>query len=134
VKKKPSVAKSVEESSVKEKDKGGRPLKEIDAELVGKLASIHCTKREIASIVGCHIQTLDHDRFTDILQKGQDEGKMSLKRKMFEVALKGNCAMLIWLSKQHLGMRDKQPDEVQQLNYTVVINEPSKVETIEGKK
>lgn len=118
----------------KEKDKGGRPFKEIDMEAVRKLSALHCTKQEIASFVGCHLDTLYHERFAEVLQKGADEGKISLKRKMYEVAMSGNAVMLIWLSKQHLGMRDKQPDEIQQLNYTVVINDVPKVETVEGKK
>jgi hypothetical protein len=69
---------------------------------------------------------LESDRISPILLKGYDEGKSSLKRKMFEIALKGNATMLIWLSKQYLGMRDKQPDEVSQVNYTVVVNEVPK--------
>lgn len=108
------------------KNKGGRPHKEVDIELIGKLAHIHCTKREIASIIGCDVDLLDAPRISPVLLKGFDEGKMSLKRKMFEVALKGNTAMLIWLSKQHLGYRDKQPDEVSQMNYTVVVHEVPK--------
>lgn len=108
------------------KNKGGRPLKEIDIDLVGKLAHIHCTKREIASIVGCDVDLLDTARISPVLLKGFDEGKMSLKRKMFEIALKGNATMLIWLSKQYLGHRDKQPDEVSQVNYTVVVHEVPK--------
>lgn len=107
------------------KNKGGRPLKQIDGELVRKLANIHCTVREIGSIVGCHEDTI-YERFSEVLQQGQDEGKMSLKRKMFEVAMKGNTAMLIWLSKQHLGYRERQPEEIAQMNYTVVIHEVPK--------
>jgi len=109
-----------------EKGKPGRPVTPIDIELVQKLAQIHCTKREIASIVGCHVETLDHERFSEVLQKGFDEGKMSLKRKMFEVAMKGNCAMLIWLSKQHLGMKERSAEEINQANYTVIIHEVPK--------
>jgi hypothetical protein len=109
-----------------EKNKGGRPQLPIDLEVVRKLASIHCTKREIANVVGCHVDTLYTERFTEVLQKGEDEGKMSLKRKMFEVAMQGNTAMLIWLSKQHLGMVDKQPEQAIQANYTVVIHEVPK--------
>jgi hypothetical protein len=119
---------SAEEPSkeIEVKDKGGRPPIPVDLDLVKKLASIHCTKREIASVVGIAINTLEHERFVEVLQKGQDEGKMSLKRKMFEVAMKGNTAMLIWLSKQHLGMKERQPDEIAQMNYTVVIHEVPK--------
>ena len=93
------------------KNKGGRPLKKIDAKLVFDLAMIHCTKQEIATIVGCHVDTL-YERFSDVLHRGDQEGNRSLKRKMYEVAMKGNVSMLIWLAKQRLGHKDKQPDEV----------------------
>jgi hypothetical protein len=111
---------SVAESSVK--DKGGRPLKQIDGELVKKLAAIHCTKNEIAAVVGCNPDTL-YARFSEVLRLGDEEGKMSLKRKMHEVAMKGNVSMLIWLSKQRLGYVDKQAENNVQANYTVIINE-----------
>ena len=84
-----------------------RPLKEVDVELLKKLAGIHCTIKEMASILGCSVDTLER-RFADIIEKGRDEGKMSLRRVMFKKAVQGeNTAMLIWLSKQHLGMSDK---------------------------
>ncbi len=96
---------------LKEKNKGGRPKKEIDPELVRSLAMIHCTKEEIASIVKCSRETL-YARFSDVLREGDDQGKQSLKRKMHEIAMRGNVQMLIWLSKQRCGYKDKQPDEL----------------------
>lgn len=96
---------------IKEKNKGGRPKKEIDPKLVFDLSKIHCTVEEIGSIVGCTRETL-YQRFSDTMRMGYDEGKKSLKRKMFEVALEGNTTMMVWLSKQYLGHKDKQPDEV----------------------
>ena len=33
---------------------------------------------------------------------------------MFQGALKGNVALLIWLSKQHLGMTDKAEETIKQ--------------------
>lgn len=33
--------------------KGGRPLKDIQPEMVEKLASIGCTGEEIATVLGC---------------------------------------------------------------------------------
>ena len=90
-----------------------------------KLAALHCTVAEIGNFVGCSVDTLER-RFADILHVGKDEGKISLRRKMYEVAMKGNCSMLIWLSKQYLGMTDRQPDQQLQANYTVVIHEVPK--------
>lgn len=83
-----------------------RPKLEIDEEVVEKLASIQCTMIEIASVVGCSVDTLER-RFADIIKKGQDKGKMSLRRAMFQKANEGNATIMIWLSKQHLGMVDK---------------------------
>lgn len=107
------------------KNKGGRPKVNLDVDLIKKLASIHCTKAEIASIVGCHVDTL-YARYSDILRAGDEEGKMSLKRKMHEVAMHGDVKMLIWLSKQRLGYKERQPDEVAQTTFNVYVNEVPK--------
>ena len=107
---------------IKPKNKGGRPKKDIDPNLVYDLAKIHCTKEEIATILGCSRETL-YARFSDVLQKGDDDGKKSLKRKMHEVAMNGNVTMLIWLSKQRLGHKDRQPEEAPNTVINVQINE-----------
>lgn len=93
--------------------------------MVIKMAANHFTKQEMASHFGCHVDTL-YARYSEELRIGDDEGKMSLKRKMHEIAMKGNVAMLIWLSKQRLGYVDKQPEQALQANYTVVIHEVPK--------
>lgn len=80
--------------------------KPIDLELTYGLAKLHCTNREIASLVGISVDTLQR-RYHDILDKGRDEGKMTLRRSMWDLALNGrNPTMMIWLSKQHLGFSD----------------------------
>jgi len=84
----------------------GRPKKELDTNLIENLASIFCTNQEIATIVGCHPDTLA-DNFSEYLKKGRDKGKMSLRRMQWEKAQSGNTTMLIWLGKQMLGQRDK---------------------------
>lgn len=88
-----------------------RPKKEIDAALVEKLAMIMCTMNEIASVVGCSVDTLER-RFADTIKEGQNKGKTSLRRFQYQAAEKGNPAMLIWLGKQHLGQKDKQETEI----------------------
>jgi len=84
------------------------PQKEAElAKLVENLAMIHCNWREIAASVGEKDDYLQK-RFSSFYEKGRERGKMTLRRKMFETALGGNVTMQIWLSKQYLGMADKQ--------------------------
>lgn len=84
----------------------GRPKLQIDAEQVEKLASIHCTMNEIAAIMGCSVDTLEN-RFSDVIEKGRDKGKASLRRLQWQTAQSGSAAMQIWLGKQLLGQRDR---------------------------
>lgn len=87
--------------------KTGRPKLQIDGELVEKLAGIGCPNKEIASIVGCSVDTLDR-HFADVITKGRENGKTRLRKKQIEVALAGNVTMLIFLGKNMLGQSDKQ--------------------------
>lgn len=81
--------------------------KDINPEQVNKLAAIGCTNKEIADIVGCSHDTLTR-RFSEDLEAGRSQGKASLRRKQYELAMSGNAAMLIWLGKQVLGQSEKQ--------------------------
>ena len=87
-----------------------RPRKEIDEELLYKLALIHCSLIEMADIVGVSQDTLKR-RYAHIIAKGKSEGKMKLRRKQIEVAMSGNHTMLIWLGKQMLGQSDSPTPE-----------------------
>lgn len=83
-----------------------RPKKEIDYEAVEKLASIQCTQEEIANFLNLSVRTLQRDEeFCRLYKKGQDNGKMSLRRYQFKLAEK-NTSMAIFLGKQYLGQRD----------------------------
>jgi AraC-like DNA-binding protein len=84
-----------------------RPLKEVDEDLIEALARIHCTQEEIAAVVGCSVDTLAR-RFAEKIEQGKQQGKTSLRRKQFEVAMTGDRAMLIWLGKQFLGQSERQ--------------------------
>lgn len=83
-----------------------RPPKPVDENLLRKLAAIHCNQDEMASVLGVSVDTL-HRRFADQIKEARDEGKMSLRRKMWEMALNGNVTLLVWLSKNELGYTDK---------------------------
>lgn len=82
-----------------------RPQLEIDEDTVEKLASIHCTMNEIASVVGCSVDTLER-RFAEVIARGRDKGKTSLRRIQFEIAKKGNAQMAIWLGRILLGQKE----------------------------
>ena len=84
----------------------GRPKIQIDYNTVEKLANIQCTQEEIASFLDISVRTLQRDEeFCRIYKKGQENGKMSLRRMQYKLAEK-NTAMAIFLGKQYLGQRD----------------------------
>ena len=94
----------------------GRPKKEIDYDMVEKLANIQCTQEEIASFLGVSVRTLQRDEdFCRIYKKGQENGKMSLRRIQFKLAEK-NTSMAIFLGKQYLGQRDNVEVQSSQLD------------------
>ncbi len=104
----------------------GRPKKEIDMQVVGKLASIMCTQEEIANYLEVNVRTLQRNKeFCRIYKKHQDEGKMSLRRWQFKHAEK-NPAMAIYLGKVLLGQRENAIEveirEKPKLNIEVVDN------------
>ena len=84
----------------------GRPKKELDADVIAKLSQIGCTQEEIGSVVGISARTLQR-RYADLVAENKNKGKASLRKKMWEKALKGNEKLLIWLSKNELNMVDK---------------------------
>ena len=88
----------------------GRPLAVIDEDLLLKLASIHCTMKEMVEIIGVSEDTLKN-RFSGIIDKGKAMGKMRLRRKQVEVALEGSPVMLIWLGKNLLNQSDSPTGE-----------------------
>ncbi len=93
----------------------GRPKKEIDYVAVEKLANIQCTQEEIAAFLDLSVRTLQRDEeFCRIYKKGQDNGRMSLRRMQFKLADK-NPTMAIWLGKQYLKQRDNIEVESTQL-------------------
>jgi hypothetical protein len=92
----------------------GRPIIEIDWVQFEKLCAIFCTLEEIASWFDCSADTIErackrhyNETFAEIYKKKMSKGKVSLRRKQFEMAMAGNTTMAIWLGKQYLGQKDK---------------------------
>jgi DNA-binding CsgD family transcriptional regulator len=73
---------------------------------VYELAALGCNDREIARWFDLDENTLRYN-FSDIMEKGRDDLKHSLRRAMIKNALGGNAVMQIWLSKQWLGFSDQ---------------------------
>lgn len=92
--------------------KMGRPKKPIDYALVEKLANIMATQEEISTILEISVRTLQNDEeFLRVHKKGQEDGKMSLRRHQFKLA-ENNTAMAIFLGKNYLGQADVQRKEI----------------------
>jgi hypothetical protein len=93
-----------------EKKKAGRPAIILDKEQVTLLASFHCTLEEMASFFKCDRHTLTAN-YSPEIAKGKADGKIRLRKKQFDVAMKGNTTMLIWLGKQILSQNDQNVGE-----------------------
>jgi DNA-binding CsgD family transcriptional regulator len=91
--------------------KTGRKLLDIPEAEVGKLASYGCTNVEIAGFYGCDEGTI-RKRFSEILTKGRESGKIRLRKKQYNTAMGGNAPLLIWLGKQMLGQTDKHHEQI----------------------
>jgi len=83
-----------------------RPKKNIDENLISELAGLNCSIEEIAKIVGISKTTL-YRSYGTLIKRGREIVKTSLKRKQYEVAMKGNPALLIWLGKIILKQTEK---------------------------
>jgi hypothetical protein len=105
----------------KNKPGAGRPRKEVDESLIFNLAKIHCTMAEISAMTDISVSTLENN-FYELIQKGKEEGKASLRRSQYLAAQKGNVAMMIWLGKQLLGQRERADLDIQS-GVTVVWDE-----------
>lgn len=118
-------------ANITEKRKGaGRPRIVIDIEILKNLASIGCPDYEIASVLNVSAKTLRRN-YADIIDQSKEKGKASLRKKMFDKAIKkDNTHMQIWLSKNYLGMKDRSQTESIVEPLPLVID--AKAEDIDG--
>lgn len=98
----------------KKQNLGGRPRKEINFEELDRLCAIQCTAQEIADWFEVSVDTIERRikenfevGFAEYFSKKKSLGKISLRRKQFQLADK-NAAMAIWLGKQWLDQKDEQ--------------------------
>jgi len=110
--------------------RGPKPI-QINWDEFDKLCGIQCTIEEIASWYNCSVDTIENvvkrdkkQKFSEYFSKKRGVGKISLRRKQYQVAMDGNPTMLLWLGKQYLGQTDKQ--EVEHSGETEVVIEYTK--------
>ena len=96
-----------------------RPRKEINWEEFDKLCGLHATQEEIANWFSVSVDTIDRAvkrehkvGFAEYYRQKATVGKISLRRKQFELAQSGDRTMLIWLGKQHLGQSEKMEQKI----------------------
>lgn len=79
------------------KGKVGAPekwvLTEKELEHLESMASIHCTNKEICAIFGFSETTLE-EKFGDIVKRGREKGKASVRRLLWKQATNGNSVAL----------------------------------------
>ena len=108
----------------------GRPRIFIDIEILKNLASIGCPDYEIASVLNVSAKTLRRN-YADIIDQSKEKGKASLRKKMFDKAIKkDNTHMQIWLSKNYLGMKDRTQTE--NINEPLPLVIDAKAEDVDG--
>lgn len=89
----------------------GRPKIELDTSVLTKLAEIQCNLREMSYVMGCSVDTLKRN-YMDVIEIGEAQGKIKLRRAMFRNATENDHAVMqIFLAKNLLGMAD-QPRNV----------------------
>lgn len=94
--------------------KMGRKLIDIDLDKLKSLMRLSPNLEDTSNFFECSPDTVErvirknYDcTFAEFRDKNAVHTRMSIKRKMIEKALSGDNTMLIWLSKNMLGMADK---------------------------
>tara|TARA_B100001057_G_scaffold500517_1_gene616050 strand:+ start:3093 stop:3530 length:438 start_codon:yes stop_codon:yes gene_type:complete len=84
----------------------GRDKTHIDPEEIEKLSALGVTTVEMADFFGVKEQTLRYN-FSDNIQKGRANLKITLRRSMLQNAHNMNASVQIFLAKNLLGMADQ---------------------------
>src|SRR5262245_39095694 len=97
----------------------GRPRLQIDLAAVEKLAALGATDQEIAALLDISLRSVARLKrsaaYQEAYERGRARARVKLRRWQWQLAAKGNVAMLIFLGKAILGQRETGPigeDEV----------------------
>ena len=79
------------------------------------MCALHCTDDEIAGFIGVSKRTFARRKrqsaFAETMERGRGKGRLSLRRSLWGLAMKGNPAANIFLAKNLLGYRDVLSNE-----------------------
>lgn len=123
--------------------KMGRPKINIDLEQLSSLIRLSPNLEDTAHFFNCSPDTIENVikkefqcTFTEFRDKKAVHTRMSIKRKMIEKAEAGDNTMLIWLSKNMLGMADKIETKNQHTGLETWSDEQlqKRLDELEGKK
>jgi len=101
------------------KNKGGRPRKELDWKTLDNILQfgarlLDCS--DLCEVSEDLIQKRIREKFdctfSEYRERKMSKMRMKLLQKQYDVAMKGNVALLIWLGKQHLGQKDKHETDL----------------------
>lgn len=84
------------------------PLKQpkVSEDQIFQLAKIMCTDTEISDVAGVSVDTLQR-RYAAVIESGRNDGRASIRREQFKLAMSGNVPMLIWVGKQYLNQVER---------------------------
>ena len=92
----------------------GRKRIPINWEEFDKLCMLQCGLTSISLWFGCSEDTIERavkrekkKKFAEYWAEKAERGRSMLRQKQFEVAMRGNTALLIFLGKNWLGQTDK---------------------------
>ncbi len=95
--------------------RAGRKRVKVDMAEVEKLCALNCTDAEIAGFICVSLRTFARRKqqpaFAEAMERGKSKGKLTLRRSLWNLAMKGNPAANIFLAKNLLGMRDVMSNE-----------------------
>ena len=84
----------------------GAPKKVLNAGMIQIMAMKGLTQEDIAAVLGCSADTI-YRNYAGAFAIGRQTCMSSLRRKQFEMAMKGDRTMLVWLGKNLLGQKDR---------------------------
>lgn len=80
-------------------------IRDIDKNMVWKLATMMCSYKEIGDIFNMQESTVRRN-FGSLIEQAYSIGRRSLRKAQFQKALEGDTRMLIFLGKQYLQQKD----------------------------
>jgi len=94
----------------------GRPIKDIDYDLLDECCFIHCTGEEICNLLGMSYESLNEKlkkergvNFLEYFAEKSAGGKKSLRRRQYHLA-QDNPTMAIWVGKNWLKQGEMNTD------------------------